>query len=151
MILRLGTDDYFVKMARLVAQRATCHRRAVGCVLVNQQNHVIATGYNGVAKGQPHCIDTPCAGAHCASGTGLHLCEAIHAEQNALLQCSNINDIHTAYVTASPCIQCIRLLLNTSCHRIVFAEEYPHTESKQLWIEDGRMWVHWPDNYLRSP
>lgn len=144
MIIRLGVDDYFVKMARLVAQRATCHRRAVGCVLVNGANHVIATGYNGVARGQPHCIDTPCPGAHCASGTGLHLCQAIHAEQNALLQCGNINDIHTAYVTASPCLQCLRLLLNTSCHRIVFAEEYPHYESRDLWQDDGRMWVHHP-------
>lgn len=139
---RLGTDDYFIGIAKLVARRATCFRRQVGCVLVSEENHVLATGYNGVAKGQPHCTDNPCPGAHCASGTGLHLCQAIHAEQNALLQCSDIGKISTAYVTASPCIQCLRLLLNTGCHRIVFSEEYPHPESKDLWIEDGRQWVH---------
>jgi dCMP deaminase len=139
---RISTDEYFIGIARLVAQRATCHRRQVGCVLVNSRNHVLATGYNGVASGQPHCIDRPCPGAHCASGTGLHLCQAIHAEANALIQCADIGAISTAYVTASPCISCLRLLLNTSCRTIVFAEEYPHPESRDLWVGDGRQWIH---------
>lgn len=142
MSTRLNVDEYFVQMAKLVARRATCSRRQVGCVLVNSHNHVLSTGYNGVAKGQPHCIDVPCPGANCASGTGLHLCKAIHAEQNALLQCGDVHQIYAAYVTASPCVQCLRLLLNTSCYKIVFAEEYPHPESQNLWEVDGRKWVH---------
>lgn len=132
-------------MATLVAKRSTCARRAVGCVLTNSMGHVLATGYNGVARGRPHCIDTPCSGAEMPSGTGLHLCEAIHAEQNALIQCRNINEIDTAYVTASPCIQCMRLLTNTSVRRIVFIEEYPHAESRRLAAEAGIQWVHWPN------
>lgn len=119
-------------MTTLVAQRSTCARRAVGCVLVNEQGHVLATGYNGVCRGSDHCIDVPCAGANQPSGEGLYLCQAIHAEQNALMQCRNINEIYTAYVTASPCISCMRLLANTSVKHIIFKEEYPHHESREL-------------------
>lgn len=141
---RPSRDEYFVEMTSLVAQRATCARRAVGCVLVNEQGHVIATGYNGVCRGASHCIDKPCPGADHPSGQGLHLCEAIHAEQNALLQCRNINEIHTAYVTASPCVSCMRLLANTSVKRIVFQEYYPHAESEQIAERAGIVWDHWP-------
>ena len=168
---RLGRDEYFIAMAKLVAQRATCLRRAVGCVLTNEHGHVLATGYNGVARGQPHCNeetgrvvnpvlvtngvirpaehwempDAPiyghaCSGATAPSGTNLQGCQAIHAEQNALLQCRNINEIHTAYVTASPCITCMRLITNTSIKRIVFAEEYPHVESRDLAAAMGIVW-----------
>lgn len=139
---RLNRDDYFIQMAKLVAQRATCARRAVGCVLINSQGHVIATGYNGVCRGADHCIDKPCPGANAPSGEGLHLCQAIHAEQNALMQCRNINEIHTAYVTASPCIHCVRLLANTSVKRIIFAEEYPHAESQRVAQLAGIEWIH---------
>ena len=134
-------DDYFLAVAKLVSTRATCARRQVGCVLVDDKNHVLATGYNGVASGLPHCIDVPCSGAHAPSGTGLDLCEAIHAEQNALLQCKNVYEIQTVYCTASPCITCIKLLLNTTCKRIVFIEEYPHGRSKELWEATGRSWI----------
>jgi deoxycytidylate deaminase len=48
--------------------------------------------------------------------------------------------IHTAYVTASPCMTCCKLLLNTSCQRIVYVEEYPHSAAKDLWTGTGRSW-----------
>lgn len=143
-IVRPSTDEYFLLMAQLVSTRSTCARRRVGCVLVNDYNHVIATGYNGVAAGVPHCIDTPCPGAGLPSGVGLHLCQAIHAEQNAIMQCRDITTIAKAYVTASPCIHCTRLLLGTSCREVVFLEEYPHSDSKALWVGLGRNWVYKP-------
>ena len=156
---RLSLDEYFLRMAELVALRTTCARRAVGCVLVNAYNHVMATGYNGVAAGQPHCIEHHCPGAGWPSGQGLHLCEAIHAEQNALLQCHDITTIDTCYCTASPCVHCIRLLLNTNCNRIVFRTAYPHLASEKLWRDSGREWVCVPkqpegciiDNTVRWP
>jgi dCMP deaminase len=143
-IIRPSVDEYFLLMAQLVGSRSTCARRRVGCVLVNRYNHVIATGYNGVAAGVPHCIDKPCAGAGLPSGQGLHLCQAIHAEQNAIMQCRDITTIYKAYVTASPCIQCTRLLLGTACQEVVFIEEYPHSESRALWVGLGRHWSHRP-------
>jgi dCMP deaminase len=137
--MRPSRDEMFMVMAMTAATRGTCARRRVGCILVNERGHVLATGYNGVASGIPHCIDRPCPGAHQESGSGLELCEALHAEQNALLQCRDCWDIHTCYTTVSPCITCLKLLLNTSCKRIVFAEEYPH--SHHLWLKSGREWV----------
>lgn len=138
--MRPSSDQYFMDMAVLAASRGTCARRKVGCVLVNERKHVVATGYNGVARGLPHCIDTPCSGAHYPSGQGLEKCEALHAEANALLQCRDVYSIHTAYVTDSPCVHCTKLLLNTSCQRIVFMKAYPHSESKVLWEKAGRLW-----------
>lgn len=139
---RLERDEYFLQMAQLVSLRSTCARRAVGCVLVDEHFHVMATGYNGVARGVPHCITNPCAGAHAPSGQGLHLCKAIHAEVNALLQCHDIMRIHTLYCTASPCILCMPLIANTSVKRIVFREQYPHTESALFAAERDIEWIH---------
>ena len=128
--MRPSRDEWALKLALLTAQRATCCRRQVGCVLLNSRGHVLATGYNGVAAGLPHCNHTEtvehheigmaeprlvevfphaCAGAWSPSGTNLDACQAIHAEQNALLQCRDIYQIHTAYVTASPCVTCCKL------------------------------------------
>jgi len=140
---RIDSDTYFLRMAALVATRGTCARRQVGCVLVNARKHVIATGYNGVAAGLVHCIDEPCPGAGLPSGTGLDACQSIHGEQNALLQCHDVNQIDTCYVTHSPCIHCVKLLMNTSTKRIVFIEEYAHnSQSKELWQKTGRVWLH---------
>lgn len=150
--MRPSRDEWALKLALLTTQRATCCRRQVGCVLLNSRGHVLATGYNGVAAGLPHCNDidaayhlsgghpNACPGWNAPSGVNLDACQAIHAEQNALLQCRDIYQVHTAYVTASPCVTCCKLLLNTSCERIVFVEEYPHSAAKELWEGAGRLW-----------
>lgn len=162
-------DAWGLGLAAVTAQRSTCCRRAVGCVLVDDLGHVFATGYNGVAMGQKHCnemvvkgtdygpedaygLSAPgrlvntfphaCPGAAAPSGTMLDACQAIHAEQNALLQCRDVRAIHTCYVTVSPCVTCVKLLLNTGCRRIVFTELYPHLAALQLWEEAGRELVH---------
>lgn len=153
---RPSRDQWAMELAQVTAKRSTCCRRNVGCVLVNSRGHIIATGYNGVAAGMPHCnedIGRPsadgkvvpyyphaCIGATAPSGTNLDDCQAIHAEQNALLQCKDVYAIHTAYVTVSCCVTCVKLLLNTSCERIVFLEEYPHSEAKKIWEASGRVW-----------
>ena len=152
--MRPSKDQWAMDLALVTARRATCLRRQCGCVLLNARGHVLATGYNGVASGQAHCNEevwgdgavlmwpNACPGAQAPSGQGLDACQAIHAEQNALLQCRDVYAIHTAYVTASPCITCCKLLLNTSCERIVFFETYPHPEARALWEGAGRSWVH---------
>jgi dCMP deaminase len=141
---RINIHDYFMGIASLVSKRATCARRQGGCILVDKNNHVLATGYNGVPSGFDHCIDVPCPGARSKSGKDLDKCEAIHAEQNALLQCSDVQTIYACYTTTRPCIHCIKLLLNTSCRVIVFKEDYPHREMViDLWQHRGhRQFVH---------
>ena len=120
---RLDVDSYFLQMAQLVAKRSTCRRRSVGCVLVDSNNHVVATGYNGVPTHFTHCLDTPCLGASSPSGTDLESCLAVHAEQNALLQLRS-NDFLTAYLTVSPCITCAKMIANSKIIRIVAQESY---------------------------
>lgn len=145
MIQRVGRptiDEYFLRMAWLVSERGTCARRKVGCVLVDYEKHVMATGYNGPPAGWTHCIDQPCAGANADSGEGLDLCEAVHAESNALLTCPDTTKIWSAYCTDSPCVSCVKLLLNTSCERIVFLRPYPHSRSRDLWLKSNRFWEH---------
>jgi dCMP deaminase len=130
----------FLKMAKVLSEQSTCARRNVGCVLVDCHNHIIGSGYNGNAASLPHCIDVPCAGATLASNQGLELCEAIHAEQNALMQCNNIEHIAIAYCTTSPCVHCTKMLLNTFCHTIIFCEKHASFESSyELWRRSGRV------------
>lgn len=121
---RISKDEWFMELARVVALRGTCARRKVGCVLANSKGHVIATGYNGVARGVVHCTARPCPGLGMASGTGLDLCAAIHAEQNALLQCRDVDDIRICYTTTEPCAHCAKLLLNTGCEIVIYDEAY---------------------------
>jgi len=132
-------DELYLSMAELVATRGTCPRRAVGCVLVDVRGRVLATGYNGVASGRPHCAEGhPCPGANCPSGEGLDKCDAIHAEQNAILLLHDPWSVDTVYVTASPCVSCVKLLLGTSARRIVCREVYPHADALRWWRDAGR-------------
>ena len=134
-------DEYFIVMAMNAATRASCARRRVGCVLVNHLGHVLSTGMNGPDSGAVNCTTAPCAGADSASGENLGACEAIHAEINALLQCRDVQNIVTAYVTTSPCIECTKALLNTGCHRIVYLTKYSdgHDSAIDKWIQRGRI------------
>ena len=139
--MRDPVEVTYMNMARAISKRATCARRQVGCILVDELNHVLATGFNGVATGLVHCIDEPCPGVMEKSGQGLDKCQAIHAEQNALLQCADVMTIHTAYVTTSPCVTCTKLLMNTSCRRIVYGEAYSQPEAEALWAKAGGGWT----------
>jgi len=146
-------DQWGLQLAWITASRSTCLRRSVGCVLVDKRGHILATGYNGVSAGAKHCNEEhgfnqgtgkyphACPGATSPSGTNLDGCQAIHAEQNALLQCRDVWEIETCYTTTAPCMTCVKLLLNTSCQRIVFQEPYAHAEARDLWVEAGREWV----------
>lgn len=160
--MRPSRDETWLNVAREIARRSTCLRRAVGCVLVDARGHVLSTGHNGVAAGRPHCNEgvrhydgrdevtgewlwkypNACAGAAAPSGARLDDCEAVHAEANALLQCRDPFEIDVCYVTVSPCVPCAKLLLNTSCARVVFLEEYAGgAAARELFAKDGgRRW-----------
>lgn len=182
---RPSKDEWFKEMALLVSRRSTCHRLAVGCVLVNSRGHVLSTGYNGVAAGLMNCnqselrllsdiereankappgLVAPPGGSvgwvappgaktayypHRCANSDAPLgqpngCESIHAEQNALLQCRDVYAIEVAYVTHSPCLTCVKLLLNTGCRRIVWSVDYPSGGAEELWTRAGREWIQIP-------
>jgi dCMP deaminase len=132
---RPSREETALSLAAIWAKRGTCCRRQVGCVLVDADGHELSTGYNGPASGMPHCTrETPCPGASSPSGQGLDLCEAVHAEANALLFCPDVRKIEYAYVTCSPCVHCVKLLMNTGCRVIIFSERYAHDQAAEaLW------------------
>jgi dCMP deaminase len=137
--VRPSRDETWLRVAEVIAERGTCPRRQVGCVIVDMHGRVMATGYNGPASGRPHCSEgEPCPGAHFRSGEGLDKCEAIHAEQNACLLLDDPWQVDTVYITASPCLSCVKLLLGTSAKRIVCRELYPHADAIEWWGRAGR-------------
>lgn len=140
-MLRPSFDETWLEVAQVLAKRGTCVRRKVGCVLTDRNGICLGTGYNGTGRLQPHCISSRCSGATLLSGTGLDNCLAIHAEQNALLSCVDTSKIHNCYTTTAPCIQCVKMLLNTECQNIIFMEEYPHLDTKNIWEKAGRNWI----------
>jgi len=122
-------------IAAILAKRGTCARRQVGCVLTDSNGCIISGGYNGVPAGALHCTDEPCEGAKNTSGsnTSLYTCEAIHAEQNALMRVDK-DKVWSCYVTCSPCIQCVKLLITVDCIEIIFSEKSSHhDEAKAYW------------------
>lgn len=140
-------DRVRLGQARELARLGTCARRAVGCLLVAVRGRILSEGYNGPPAGWPHCINAPCSNATvAASGEALETCQAIHAEQNALMRCPDPDLIHTCYVTVSPCLHCVKMLLNTGCRRIVFAEPYAahHDAARALWMKKSGdvSWEH---------
>jgi dCMP deaminase len=128
-----------MELAEVTAKRATCPRRQVGAIIVDGRGYILSTGYNGLPSGFPHCIDEPCEGAGCPSGTGLDLCQALHAEQNAIARLKEPFEALAMYVTTAPCISCTKLALATGIQHIYFKSDYPNS-GKALWEKAGRHW-----------
>ena len=120
---RLSHDDYYLTMLKLVAARATCARRAVAAIIVDEHFEVLSTGYNGVPRGFTHCIDSPCLGAS-DPPIDTRRCLAVHAEINALLQCKDLRRAYCIYVSCTPCFECAKAIANTSIQRVVSLEAY---------------------------
>ena len=131
--MRPGWDDYFMRIARTVATRATCPRACVGAVLV-RDHRILTTGYNGAPRGVAHCTDAGCAivDGHCA--------RAVHAEANAVVQGAlygiSVNGA-TAYCTHQPCAGCSKLLISAGIEKIVYADAYPDPPAADLLAEAG--------------
>jgi dCMP deaminase len=140
-------DEYFLSMASLVSSRASCVRRAVGCVIVDKHSHVLSTGYNGPATNTPSCTPDSCPGSNAPSGTNLEGCRAVHAEQNALLQCNDVQQISKIYINVAPCITCMKMIMNTSCEEIIYAKPYSHMQ--EVWnlaMGAGITMKEWDEN-----
>lgn len=122
-------DEYFMAIAKVIATRSTCLRHSVGAVIVKNK-HIISTGYNGVSKGFPHCLEIGCIRdeQNIPSGTHTEICRAIHAEQNAIIQAA-LHGVSTEggilYCTHQPCIICAKMIVNAGIIRVVYKNKYP--------------------------
>lgn len=128
---RPNKDSYFLQMLELVASRSTCGRRSVGAIITDFDGHILSTGYNGVPRNFPHCIDTPCEGRNDPAGD-TRRCLAVHAEQNALLQCMDITRAFRMYTSCVPCYVCAKLITNTPIRWVTCATDYADTRAVAL-------------------
>lgn len=108
-------NTYFMQIARVVATRSTCLDKQVGCVLVDDEMHILACGYNGAPRKAGHCIDV----GTCHKETNGN-CIALHAEVNALEHCQNDRPL-ICYCTLEPCKDCAKLLRNAGVEIVYYA------------------------------
>jgi dCMP deaminase len=140
-VIRPDIDEYFLKIASVVAERATCRRHHVGAVAVKDK-HILATGYNGAAAGLKDCLELACLRDEMKipSGTRHEICRGIHAEQNVIIQAS-LHGVSlegaTVYVTHTPCILCAKMLVNAKIKRFVTFGKYADESFLELFNEAG--------------
>lgn len=135
-------DEYFMKIAALIAERSTCLRHNVGAVVVRDKR-VITTGYNGAGRGKESCKDKgSCLKDELgiASGERHETCVGIHAEQNAIIQGAYHGTLikgGTIYSTHTPCMICAKMILNAGLERVVSYHGYADKESQEYLEEAG--------------
>jgi dCMP deaminase len=136
---RPSWDDYFMKLALLVAERSTCRRHHVGAVIVRDKR-ILTTGYNGAASGIKDCMQLGCLRdkLKIPSGVRHEICRTVHAEQNAIIQ-AGLHGITikgaTLYCTHSPCILCAKMLANAGIVRVITCTDYADAAFKALFKE----------------
>ena len=114
---QLRFDRRYLDMARIWAQNSYCQRRQVGALVV-KQGMIISDGYNGTPSGFENV---------CEDDNGVTKPYVLHAEANAitkLARSNNNSEGSTIYITASPCIECAKLIIQAGIRRVVYGEKY---------------------------
>lgn len=128
-------DKRYLRMASIWAENSYCLRRKVGALLVRDQM-IISDGYNGTPAGFENI---------CEDETGLTRPYVLHAEANAITKVArsnNSSDGATLYVTASPCLECAKLIIQSGIRRVVFNDLYRLTDGIDLLRRAGVECVH---------
>ena len=118
-------DYRYLRMARIWAENSYCKRRKVGALVVKDKM-IISDGYNGTPSGFENV---------CEDDNNLTKPYVLHAEANAitkLARSNNNSDGATLYVTASPCIECSKLIIQAGIKRVVYGEQYRLTDGLDL-------------------
>ena len=140
-LTRPDIDEYFLKVASVVAERSTCHRHHVGAVAVRSK-HILATGYNGAPSGLKDCLELGCLRneLNIPSGERHEICRGIHAEQNVIIQAAlhgSSLEGSTIYCTHTPCVLCAKMLVNAKIKRFISFSRYNDDEFIDLFREAG--------------
>lgn len=123
-------DERYMRMARIWAENSYCKRRQVGALLVKNKM-IISDGYNGTPSGFEN---------NCEDENNVSLPYVLHAEANAITKVArsnNSSDGATLYVTASPCIECAKLIIQAGIVRVVYGEEYRIRDGIELLCQAG--------------
>ena len=122
---QLDLDKRYLRMARIWAENSYCQRRQVGALIVKDKM-IISDGYNGTPAGFENV---------CEDETGVTKPYVLHAEANAITKIArsgNNSDGATLYVTASPCIECAKLIIQAGIKRVIYGEHYRLTDGIDL-------------------
>lgn len=122
---QLTLDNRYMRMARIWAENSYCTRRKVGALLVNNKM-IISDGYNGTPSGFENV---------CEDDNNVSKPYVLHAEANAIskvARSNNSSDGATLYVTASPCIECAKLIIQAGIKRVVYGENYRIMDGLEL-------------------
>ena len=134
-------DEYFLKIASVVAERSTCRRHHIGAIAVRDK-HILTTGYSGAPAGAKDCLELGCIRDELKipSGTRQEICRAIHAEQNVIIQ-AGLHGVSlegsTVYCTHTPCVLCAKMLVNAKIARFVSFGKYDDDTFIGLFKEAG--------------
>ena len=118
-------DDKYMQMAEIWAKNSYCKRRQVGALIVKDRM-IISDGYNGTPSGFENV---------CEDENGVTKPYVLHAEANAISKVAksgNSSEGSTLYVTASPCIECAKLIIQAGITRVVYKDEYRLTDGVDL-------------------
>lgn len=138
-------DHYFIEIAKVVSSRSTCLRRKYGAVIV-KDNVIISTGYNGAPRGIENCIDlNKCIRKeqNIPSGERYELCEAVHAEQNAVINAPPERmkgaaiyiagfEEDKSFANGKPCKLCERMIRNSQITEVVYLKNDGNLEKIKL-------------------
>ena len=122
---QLTLDKRYIRMASIWAENSYCTRRQVGALIVKHQR-IISDGYNGTPSGFENI---------CEDGHNVTKPYVLHAEANAITKIArsnNSSDGATLYVTASPCIECAKLIIQSGIKRVVYSEKYRLEDGLEL-------------------
>jgi dCMP deaminase len=133
--VRPDWDDYFIEIAKVVSSRSTCLRRQYGAVIVKDRV-MISSGYNGSPRGIANCMDLgKCTRKelNVPSGERYELCEAVHAEQNAIINAPPDRmkgaiiyiagfEEDRSYAAGKPCKLCDRMIRNAQIEEVVYLD-----------------------------
>ena len=122
---QLTLDRRYLRMARIWAENSYCKRRQVGALIVKDKS-IISDGYNGTPSGFENI---------CEDEQGVTKKYVLHAEANAVTKvAASTNNCSgaTVYVTASPCIECAKLIIQAGIKRVVYSEEYHLRDGVEL-------------------
>lgn len=122
---QLELDKRYLRMARIWAENSYCTRRKVGALIVKDKM-IISDGYNGTPSGFENV---------CELDNGTTKPYVLHAEANAITKIAksgNNSEGATLYVTASPCLECSKLIIQSGIRRVVYSEEYRLTDGIDL-------------------
>ena len=132
---QLVLDKRYLRMARIWAENSYCRRRQVGALLVKDQM-IISDGYNGTPAGFTNV---------CEDEDGSTKPYVLHAEANAITKVArsgNSSEGSTLYITASPCMECSKLIIQAGIKRVVFNELYRLSDGLDLMANAGVECIH---------